>query len=163
MRLNEILQLNEAPEDGTFAGVHFTAQDAQRLEQFANDNQIPNPNPASKMHVTLLFSTTPVPDYKPYGSYGSGLTATPKGVKIWGDDEEKVLVVTLDCPKLVKRHKDLMKKHPEATWDHDGYIPHVTLSYDVGDFDPSILNVKEIGQLRIIEEYGDDIDPDWTG
>ena len=110
MRLNEILKLFEAPEDGTFAGVRFTEQDAQRLEQFAIDNQIPNPNRASKMHVTLLFSKVPVPDYEPYGTYGSGLTATPKDVKIWGDEEEKVLVVLLDCPKLVKRHKQLMKK-----------------------------------------------------
>lgn len=161
MRLNEILKLFEAPEDGTFAGVRFLPQDAQRLEQFALDNQIPNPNPASKMHVTLLFSKVPVPDYKAYGSYGQGLTATPKDVKIWGEDDEKCLVVTLKCPGLVKRHKQLMKKHPEATWDHDDYIPHVTLSYNVGDFDPSMLDLKSIGQLSLVEEYSDDIDPDW--
>lgn len=161
MRIDEILKLFEAPEDGTFAGVKFLPEDAQRLETFAVENQIPNPNPASKMHVTLLFSRTPIPEYEAYGSFKSPLTATPKGVNIWGDDEEKVLVVALDSPQLVKRHKSLMKKYPKATWDHDGYIPHVTLSYDVGDFDPSQLDVSTLGKLSLVEEYSDDIDPDW--
>lgn len=161
MRLDEILKLIEAPEDGTFVGVKFLPADAQKLESFSIENQVPNPNPATKMHITLLFSTNPIPDYKPYGQYKSGLTATPKDVKIWGEDEEKVLVLILESPQLVKRHQYLMKKHPNAKWDFPEYIPHVTLSYDVGDFDPKVLDISKLGKLTLVEEYGEDIDPEY--
>jgi len=160
MRIDEIL-LREAPEDGTYAGVRFYSDDVKKLEAFVAENNIPNPLPSEDYHSTLLFSKVPVPDYKPHGMYKQSLTAMPKDVKLWGEDEEKALVIILDCPQLVKRHEYLMKKHPEATWDHPAYIPHVTLSYDAGDFDISKLNVKDIGMLSIVEEYGDDIVPDW--
>jgi len=162
MRLNEILQLNEAPEDGTFAGVRFLPEDAQKLEQFAIDNNVPNPNPASKMHVTLLFSKTPIANYEPHGPLKQAIMAQAKEATIFGDDDERVLVLVLKCPQLVKRHKFLMDKHKEATWDHEDYIPHVTLSYDCGDFDPESLDIDSLDVLSLVEEYGDDIDPNWT-
>jgi len=160
MRIDEIL-LREAPEDGTYAGVRFWGEDVKKLEAFVAENNIPNPLPSEDYHSTLLFSKVPVPDYEPHGLYKMSLTAMPIDVKLWGEDEEKALVIILDCPQLVKRHEYLMKKHPEATWDHPEFIPHVTLSYDAGDFDISKLNVKDIGMLSIVEEYSDDIVPDW--
>lgn len=161
MRLDEILNLTEAPEDGTFAGVRFLPEDAQKLEQFAIENDVPNPCPASKMHVTLLFSKTPVLDYEPHGPLKKAMIAHAKEAKIFGDDDERVLVLVLECPELIKRHKFLMNKHKEATWDHDEYIPHVTLSYDCGDFDPKTLDISGLSMLTLVEEYGDDIDPTW--
>ncbi len=161
MRISEIIKLYEAPEDGTFAGVKFDQSSIQTLKNFIDENKIPNPTPPEDYHVTLLFSHTPLPNYEPVGSYKQALTAIPKYATIFGEDEEKALVIVLDAPGLVKRHKYLMNKHPEATWDHDEYLPHVTLSYDVGDFNIEKLNVDDIGMLQIIEEYSDDIEPDW--
>jgi len=151
----------EASEDGTFAGVKFSNESVQKLKAFSDKNNIPNPTPPEDYHVTLLFSRTPLPDYTPRGSYKAALTAIPKYATIFGDDDEKALVIVFDAPGLVKRHKYLMRKHPEATWDHDDFIPHVTLSYDVGDFDPNSLNVTDIGPLDIVEEYVADIEADW--
>lgn len=161
MRIDEITKLFEAPEDGTFAGVRFSDASVQALKEFADANQIPNQTPTEDYHSTLLFSHTPLPDYEPHGAYKSALTAIPKDATIFGEGDEKALVIVLDAPGLVKRHKYLMNKHPEATWDHDEYIPHVTLSYNAGDFDPNSLNVADIGPLEFVEEYGDDIEPDW--
>lgn len=161
MRIDEILKLMEAPEDGTFAGVHFSDASVQALQAFAEANNIPNPTPSDEYHATLLFSSTPIKDYKPWGSYKQALTAIPKYATIFGDGDEKALVIVLDAPGLVKRHKYLMSKHPEATWDHDEFIPHVTLSYDAGETDPNSLDVANIGPLDIVDEYGDDIEPDW--
>ena len=151
----------ESLEDGTFAGVKFSGASVQKLKAFSDKNNIPNPTPSEEYHSTLLFSHTPLPDYKPWGSYKAALTAIPKYATIFGDDDEKALVIVFDAPGLVKRHKYLMRKHPEATWDHDDFIPHVTLSYDVGDFDPNSLNVTDIGPLDIVEEYVADIEADW--
>lgn len=161
MRLSEITKLFEATEEGTFAGVKFSDASMQTLKAFSDKNNIPNPAPPKDYHATLLFSHTPLPDYEPRGSYKAALTAIPKYATIFGDDDEKALVIVLDAPRLVKRHKYLMSKHPEATWDHDDFIPHVTLSYNVGDFDPNNLNVSDIGPLDIVEEYSADIEADW--
>lgn len=161
MRIFEIIKLCEAPEDGTFAGVRFSDASVQDLKKFSDANNIPNPTPIEDYHVTLLFSKVPLPNYEPQGSYKQALTAMPKYATIFGEDEEKALVIVLEAPGLVKRHKYLMNKHPEATWDHDEYLPHVTLSYDVGNFDPDSLDISEIGMLQIIEEYGADVEPDW--
>lgn len=161
MRLSEITKLFEAPEDGTFAGVKFSDASVQELKAFSDKNNIPNPTPPEEYHSTLLFSHTPLPDYTPWGTYKQVLTAIPKDVKIWGEDDEKTLVIVLDAPGLVKRHKYLMSKHPEATWDHDEFIPHVTLSYDAGDFDLNSLDVSDIGPLEFVEEYSSDIEADW--
>lgn len=162
MRIDEITKLTEAPEDGTFAGLRFYAQDAQRLEQFALDNEIPNPEPADKLHVTLLFSKNPIPDYKPWGLLKKGMFATPSEARIFGEGDERALVIVLDSPDIVNRHNQLMKKHKEATYDHDEYIPHVTLSYNAGDFDPETLDTSSLSMLTLVEEYGDDIDPNWS-
>ncbi len=161
MRLDEILKLFEAPEDGTFAGVRFSDASVRTLKEFADANQIPNQTPTEDYHSTLLFSHTPLKDYEPWGAYKSALTAIPKYATIFGDGDEKALVIVLDAPGLVKRHKYLMSKHPEATWDHDDFIPHVTLSYNAGDFDPNSLDVSQIGPLDFVEEYSADIEPDW--
>lgn len=161
MLIDEITKITEAPEDGTFAGTRFDDMSVQELTRFAAENNIPNQVPPEDLHSTLLFSHMPLPDYKPRGMYKAALTAIPKDVKLWGDDEEKALVIILDSPGLVRRHKYLMDKHPEATWDHNEFIPHVTLSYDVGNFDISTLDVRKIGVLQFVEEYKDDIEPDW--
>lgn len=152
----------EAPEDGTYAGVRFDNASVDKIRNFQEDNDIPNPTPMEDLHATLLYSKVPVPDYQPQGKLRTPLTAVPNDAKIWGEDDEKCLVVTLNCPKLVARHEQLMKQHPNATWDHDEYIPHVTLSYDVGDFDLASIDVSKIGDLTIDEEYGDDIEPGWS-
>lgn len=161
MRAAEFTKLVEAPEDGTYAGVRFYKDDVKKLAEFVQANNIPNPLPPEDYHCTLLFSKVPVPDYVPHGMYKKALFCQAKDVKLWGEDEEKALVIILDCPDLVRRHEYLMANHPEATWDHPEFIPHVTLSYDAGDFDISKLNVKDIGMLSIVEEYGADIEADW--
>lgn len=165
MRLEEIIlnRLFEAPEDGTFVGYHLYAQDAQRLQQFALDNGIPNPEPADKMHVTVLFSRNPVPNIKPWGMLKKAMYAMPVEARIFGEGDEKALVIVLDAPDVVKRHKQLMQMHKEATHDHADFIPHVTLSYNAGDFDPTTLDVSSIGMITLVEEYTNDIDPGWSG
>lgn len=161
MRIDEIYRLLEDPEDGTFAGVKFSSASSQKLLDFTERNDVPNPTPVGKHHITLLFSRVPLPNYKPIGKLKKPLTVIPIDVKLWGEADEKVLVVVLDAPALVNRHKKLMTQHPEAIWEHDEYIPHVTLSYDAGDYDINRLDIKKLGSLTVFEEYKEDIEPDW--
>ena len=163
MRIDEIVNLTEAPEDGTFAGLHLYGQDAQRLHQFALENEIPNPEPADRLHVTVVFSRKYIPDFKPLGKLKSPMRGMPIEARIFGEGDERALVIVLDAPEVVARHKYVMDHYEEATYDHDEYIPHVTLSYNAGDFDPETLDVSSIGMVTLVEEYTSDIDPDWSG
>lgn len=165
MRLEEIIinRLYEDTEDGTFVGLKLYSQDAQRLHQFALDNEIPNPEPVDRLHVTVLFSKTVVPDIKPWGLLKKGMFGMPKEARIFGEGDEKALVIVLDAPDIVKRHKQLLSMYKEAEHSHDEFIPHVTLSYNAGDFDPQTLDLSSLGMITLVEEYTNDIDSGWSG
>ena len=50
-----------------------------------------------------------------------------------------------------------MQKY-DLTYSYDEYIPHITLSYDIGDFDISKLNVKDLpSNFTINTEYKEDL------
>jgi hypothetical protein len=67
------------------------------------------------------------------------------------------------CEELNARHKELMDEH-DATYDFPEYKTHVTLSYDIGDMDETKLPdvIKTIGEMKIVKEYGEDLDLDWA-
>ena len=161
MRIEEVYRLIESPEDGTFAGAKLSGKSIDKLYKFVQKNNIPNPVERKDYHSTILFSRVPLKNYKPAGIYKPPLTGKAIGVKMLGKEKDS-LVVLLDSPDLVKRHERLMKENPEATWDFPEFIPHVTLAYDVEGFDPSPLNATTIGELEFVEEYTEDIDPDWN-
>jgi 2'-5' RNA ligase len=74
-------------------------------------------------HVTVIYSRTyDELEVIPQKEYQAKL----KQLHLFGDD---FLVVMLDCPELVDRHKQLMKNY-DLTYDCDEYIPHITLSYN---------------------------------
>jgi hypothetical protein len=71
------------------------------------------------------------------------------------------LVLKLDSPEMVERHNFLMGKH-EGTYDYPSYNPHVTMSYDIDGVDTSALDASGIGELSFDEEYGEDLDLEWS-
>jgi DNA adenine methylase len=74
------------------------------------------------LHVTVAYSRVKV-DVPPQGGM---VTARPSAIRRLGD--EGAVVLTLDAPQLEARWRAL--KDAGATWDHDAYIPHMTLAYD---------------------------------
>lgn len=157
MRLSEILF--EDSQYGTFVGVKFDPETCEMLRKFAEDNDIPNPVPSDDYHCTVIYSKKYLPNMKAQGKLDDDIVANPKDFDLFGEDKDS-LVLKLDAPDLVKRHKDLMKEHG-ATYDFDEYIPHVTLSYDAPDFDLDDLDPDDLGTLVVVEEYSEDIDPDF--
>jgi hypothetical protein len=166
MKVTDIIKEEKKEEKGTYAGVHFDKTTLNAIKKFIEDNDIPKPVPANKLHTTLLYSRKYLPEYKPAGKLEEPMIGKPSGFEKWPsqpDDEGNVamcLVLRYDCPELVDRHKSLMEEH-DATYDFDEYKPHITLSYDVGD-----LQCKNIptfdGEIKIVEEYGEDLDLDWA-
>lgn len=154
------------PEPGTYAAVSFSNATIKAIRAYCDANKIPKPVPDEKLHCTLLYSRKHC-EYTPKTTLTPPLTATPKYLSVWeskskdGDGSVRCLVLEFACPELVKRHKQLMDDL-QATYDFPDYKPHVTLSYDIEDMDESTLpDVKSIGDLEIIGEYGEDLDSDW--
>lgn len=76
-------------------------------------------------------------------------------------DGRQCLVLELDAPAVVERHLELMSLYPELTYDFDQYLPHITLSYDIGTFDASALELPNFVCV-LGDEYVEDLDLEWN-
>ena len=164
MKLDEV---KKKTPDGTFAGVNFDKSTTDAVLKYIKENDIPHGLRGHEMHATLLYSKKYLPDYEPAGKLKKPLVGTFSGFEIFesskDDDTGKkknCLVMRFICESLSQRHLSLMKEHG-ATYDYDEYKPHLTMSYDAGDFDPDKLPSYN-KDLIIIEEYGSDLQDDWT-
>lgn len=158
MKVSEIF---ENGEKGTYAAVRFSPATNATLEQYTKDNKVPKPPKAKDFHTTLLYSRKHLPNYQAAGKLDDPLIGTPTGFDIWPSQPDEngkkknVLVLEFSCPALFQRHHKLMHQHG-ATYDFDRYRPHITLSYDAGDLDPSKLPDFD-EELEIVEEYMEDL------
>lgn len=102
---------------------------AAALATWMADQGIENPVAASDLHITTVYSRTPVPLYQLFdkpkevteqldpASYELGLLG-PKGD----------LVLYVDSPMACASHE--YAAGLGASYDHPSYRPHITLSYD---------------------------------
>lgn len=108
---------------------------AKALLSWAAGQGIPNLFPADELHVTVLYSKTPV-DWFAMGDAWSGekLRVVPGGPRLvekFGDDDSCV-VLRFASQELTWRHEAMVRDG--ASHDFDGYSPHVTLTNDGADF-----------------------------
>lgn len=149
---------------GTYFGVRPTAETVHAMQEFMGDHRIPNPLDSHKMHATVVYSRSFV-GARPHGK----LNPTWKGdftdfdifnTKSKIDESEaktgRCLVLKFDCDQLHERHHQLRKEHG-ATHDFPSYEPHITFSYDVGEFDHHNLPAYD-GPHEFGEEYSEPLD-----
>lgn len=140
---------------GTYAGLRFSEESKDKIMKLCEF--VPNSISRDDIHCTLLYSRKHLPNYIAKGSINE--TAKVNGYKIFEtQDGSRALVLTLESDFIINRFNELMKTH-DATYDYDEYIPHITISYDIGDFGIDSLNFNE--SLDIIEEYKKDLKLDW--
>lgn len=133
-----------------FVGVRVDLKSSKILSKVSKDFGIPNPLPASKHHVTLLYSNKAIKEPILYNHVIS--TAYFDKFDIFETKEGKrCLVVKLNSLDLQRRHKELMSQ-TGASYDFSHYLPHITLSYDIGDFDISILYTN-MSKIYLEQEY----------
>lgn len=150
---------------GTYAGVRFDQYTIRDLRLLQETLMIPNPLPEHKFHSTLLYSRVPLPNYVPFGEYPVAPTSNTNCFELTvfkTQSGKNALVLKYDCDFLSARHKDLMETH-NGTWDHPSYIPHITLSYDIGDFPIQLGPVSFLSDRKIVieSEYSEPIDATW--
>lgn len=168
MKVQDLLEKQTAK--GTYAAVKFDTDTTDAVVEYIAANKIPNGLKADKMHCTVLYSRKYCPDYEPLGKISPPWTGTPTALEVWESrgknrDEKpsRCLVMKFTCDKLNDRHQALMEEH-DATYDFPDYKTHITLSYDIGDMDETKLPdiTTAVKTIKIINEYGEDLDLDWA-
>lgn len=161
MKLEEITR-QQHHKDGTYFGVRFTHDTKQNLSKYIKRNKIPNPIDPEEFHTTVVYSRKALPNVRSWGVVTPMITGKPNKFEVWKshDGDNHVLVLKYDCQALTDRHNFLVNEFG-ATHDFEEYIPHITLSYDVGeDFDVGKLK-KFKHEIGIEREYSQPLDLDW--
>ena len=116
--------------------------------------------PADDLHVTITYSRTPVDWMKMGEPWAGKLEIEPGGPRLmeaFGEaGDAKVLLFTSN--ELRWRHERMVEEG--ASWDHDEYQPHITISYDPDA--PGIAAIKPYqGRIVLGPEIFEELDPDW--
>lgn len=155
MKLNEIVK----QANGTYVGVKLDKESCKRIKELCKIIDVPNRVTTEKLHSTIIYSRKHVPELKA-DLTNYPIKAKAKEFHIFNaQDGKKALVLKLDCPALVDRHNHIMSEYG-TTYDFPEYIPHVTISYDCGDFLPSDFD-GELPEITFTSEYVEDLVLDW--
>lgn len=149
--------MNEQKEKGLY--VHRKLLNGGSFHQWAIDNNVPNPIQPEEMHVTQVYSKKPVklmPDHQvsmlQLNKPNMHLETFPS------QDNKRALVIRFDDKYFHDRF--LQAKAAGASYDYGEYKPHVTISYDVDDFDYTKLKPPELPMIFGSEEHSP-LDEDW--
>lgn len=156
MRLSEIEENKPA---GIYVGVKFSDATNQNLAAYQAQHGIPSPTPPDKFHITILYSRNYVP-WQPKSDLDVVVTPEHSELAVFGprDGGASCLVWKLDSEYLTQRFELGMEMG--ATFDFDSYKPHITLSYDIGDFDYKALPLPTFN-VEIVSEFASPLDEDW--
>jgi hypothetical protein len=155
MRISE---LEEAQQTGTYVGVNFSEETIRNLAAYQKTHNIPNPTPADKLHTTILYSRRHV-DWRPKTDLALLVSPEHSDITVFnGRDGSRCLVWKYQSEYLTKRFD--LGRALGATFDYDSYKPHITLSYDIGNFDFASLPVPDFN-IEIVGEYAEPLEQDW--
>ena len=118
---------------------------------------------AEDMHVTVLYSRTPVDPMAMGETWGSetdgGLIVKAGGPRALERFGEGVLVLQFASWSLTNRHADMIRAGASHDWPE--YAPHVTITYTV----PEGFDIEAVrpyaGELRFGPEIFEPLDLDW--
>lgn len=153
-------------EPGKYIGVRFSQETVDNLVQYCQDTGIPNPLAPEKFHSTVLYSRKPLPDLEAIGDYEVPMYGTLTEFDVWQSTPDEgeptnCLVLKYDCTELSDRHNELSEMYNVPFDFEGGYKPHVTFSYDIGDFSIDELEVPNF-KIEIVHEYEEELNTNWA-
>lgn len=156
--MNMLLFELATKEQGTYIAVKLDKESQEKIVDFIKEHKIPNGVPADKLHATVIYSLDYVSNAKKLVDKDMQFEGRPTKFDSF-DGDTKNLVLLFECDDLLDRH-EYFKKHG-ATHTYDEFKPHITLSYDVEDF--NIKNLPKFTEkLTLINEYTQPLDTEWT-
>ena len=146
---------------GTYVGVRFsdfTLNDLQELQELL---RVPNRVPREEFHTTVLYSRNHIPnltDIKYNGYIPSDTAEYELEVFVTKDSGKRCLVLKFQSTHLENLHKNFIENH-NASHDYPAYVPHITLSYDIGDMEvPTTKVYFESGRrIEMVKQYTEDL------
>jgi hypothetical protein len=144
--------------NGTFVAVKFKKEVAHILNAYCINFNIPNRLDMDDYHSSIIYSRVPlknVPESRDLDTHWIAkpirfdvFTSTRLGTKT------NCLVLIIDCPEMNARHH-FLKHYENASHDWPTYNAHITLSYDIGDFDVRTLRPIDnvLGKIAIVKEF----------
>ena len=147
---------------GCYAATKFDKVTLKKLLFWTQQYYIKNATLVPDFHSTVVYSTKPLPAWVSPGPINPPISVDPKTYKfqVWETGTEQkpknTLVLTFKCPYQTKRWHLAMAMG--ATWSYEKYIPHITLSSDVGpDFELETIKLPDF-PLVIVSEYCEPLD-----
>lgn len=134
---------------GVYSSVKPDPTTTKALVKWMTEAGIPNPVPAEKLHSTIIYSREAFAGYQPRMDI-TVVTSQPKRDE-WGyiidrpyslqrmGEDKNALALCFDSPELENQFYQALNLG--ASWDHADHKRHVTLTYDVGDFDFTKLDL----------------------
>lgn len=158
----KLIDLKEMSQRGTYYAVRPTRETIAAMREFMGDHRIPNPLAGEDLHATVVYSRA----FVNARSLGK-LNPTWKGKFHEFDifpsfspvdesenaEHTKCLVMKFHCDDIHRRH-DFLRKNHGATHDFATFDPHITMSYNIGDFDHQNLPEYD-GPHEFHEEYSE--------
>jgi len=136
---------------GTYIAVTFNKKTCKKLFKLCKKLKVPNP--VDNFHSTLIFSKKPVPITREIKNVS--YFAWTKKLEVWKDHDKNILVLTISSPQMVQEHNKYISMG--CTTDFKDFNQHITLSYDIGDWE--FLNNFFMGfQLETKTLYIEDLE-----
>ncbi|WP_019997268.1 anti-CBASS protein Acb1 family protein [Aureimonas ureilytica] len=137
--------------------VHRKVKNGAEIIAWAKRQGFTSTLEATDLHVTIAFSRAPV-DWMAVGeSWESEIKIAAGGPRVmeqFGD----ATVLLISSSSLKWRHEEM--KEAGASWDHDSYQPHITISYGGAPADLSAVTPYQ-GEIVLGPEVFEPLDDDW--
>lgn len=143
----------------TYVAVRFSVETVRDLDRYAETHNVPNRIGVDEYHCTALHSHTPVEGIDLVREVE--WVGKPVGFDIFEAHimgfPTNCLVLRFDSRELNDRHAALVKAG--GTHDFPEYLSHITLSYDIGEYDIGALrdSVNCLPEIRIVEEFSEEL------
>ena len=115
------------------------------------------------LHVTIMFSRKPV-DWMKMGESFVGreqtgtMTVPPGGARMMERFDGGATVLLFSASELSWRHENMRREG--ASWDHEEYQPHVTISYEGAPADLRAIEPYR-GKIELGPEIFEEVKEDW--
>ena len=117
---------------GTYVSARFSDITLDAINNFIDQHQIPNRVPTDDLHCTIVFSRVEIP-YVTVDKLGFITDTVETGIFKTQSGKNALVLKLKNADALKVRHE--YANILGATYDFPDYIPHVTISYDIGNID----------------------------
>lgn len=143
---------------GSYVGVRYSEQSLKMLKDLQKMYKVPNPTPAKDMHTTVAFSRNKI-DFPLENKVSQSVSRDVQFHVFMTGSGTRALVLKIKSDYLKSRHD--LANELGASYDFPDYIPHITLSYDIGELKFTQKPFKLESELEIVSEYGEELDLNW--